>query len=334
MHYVGFDVSDDWLDVAVLNRSGELIHEEQLPNEKKAIRKLVRSLVKDHGVDIAQSLFCLEPTGHYSYALIDVLVAMKVPAWVAHPFHIKQVSSDLRGKSDKLDAVRIASYAYRYKDKARLITEDQIRFTELKQLIMKREQLVKDRSRVKAQLSHVNKHMQASLQRTFDSVDGALKKVLDKQLEKIEQLIERWLGADPHIQQQFDLLCSIPGIGDVVAMNFLAVTDGFLRFSDPKALACHCGVAPFEHSSGKTIKARSRTSPRSNSTLRPLLKLSALNASRFDPGLKRYYERKLAEGKPEQLVLNAIAGKLIDRIYAVLRRGTPYLKTPLAPFAG
>lgn len=334
MHYVGFDVSDDWLDVALLNSSGELIHEEQLPNEKKAVRKLVRSLVKDHGVNITQSLFCLEPTGHYSYALIEVLVAMKVPAWLAHPFHIKQVSSDLRGKSDKLDAIRIASYAYRYQDKARLITEDQIRFTELKQLIMKREQLVKDRSRVKAQLSHINKHMQRSLQKTFDSVDGALKKVLDKQLQRIEQLIERWIGSDPQIQQQYDLLCSIPGIGDVVAMNMLAITDGFLSFTDPKALACHCGVAPFEHKSGKTIKGRARTSPRSNSTLRPLLKLSALNARQHDPGLKRYYERKLAQGKPEQLVLNAIAGKLIDRAFAVLRRGTPYVKTPLAPLAG
>lgn len=331
MHYVGFDVSDDWLDLALLNGSGEPVHQERLANEKGAIRKLVRALVKDHGLVLSQCLCCVEPTGHYSYALVDVLVAMKVPVWLAHPFHIKQVSSDLRGKSDKLDALRIAGYAYRYQDKARLVTDEQLRFTELKQLIMKREQYVKDRARVKAQLSHVNKHMHASLQRTFDSGDMALKKVLDKQCVRIELLMARWIEADPQIKQQYDLLCSIIGVGDVVAMNLLAITDGFLRFTDPKALACHCGVAPFEHSSGKTIKGRSRTSPRSNSTLRPLLKLSALNARQHDPGLKRYYERKRAQGKPEQLVLNAIAGKLLDRVFAVLRRGTPYQKTLLAP---
>ncbi|MDQ3101008.1 MAG: transposase, partial [Bacteroidota bacterium] len=262
-----------------------------------------------HGLVLEQSLFCLEPTGHYFFAALDVLVALKIPIWAAHPFHIKQTSSDKRGKCDELDAIRIAQYAYRYQDQARLFTTDQIKLTGLKQLIMKREQL---------------------LRRTFDSVDRAVNKTLDKQLARVDKMIEEWLDTQPDFQEQYDLICSIPGVGKVLATNLLAVTDGFTRFTDPKALACHCGVAPFEHTSGTTIKARARTSPRSNSTLRSLLHMASLGAIRHDPGLKAYYERKVAQGKAKMSVLNAVRGKLIDRVFAVLKRKEAYSKEPLA----
>lgn len=180
MHFGGFDVSNEWLDVAVLDLQGKLVHQQRIVNEKKAIAKLIRSLIKSHGLVLEQSLFCLEPTGHYSYAALEVMVQLKVPTWAAHPFHIKQTSSDKRGKSDELDALRIAQYAFRYQDQARLFTCDQLRLSELKQLVMKREQLVKARTKTKTQLSHVNKHMKASLRRNFDSIDRAVDKVLEK----------------------------------------------------------------------------------------------------------------------------------------------------------
>lgn len=318
-------MSHEWLDVALLDQSGKVVLQERMANEKKAIRKLIRSMIKVHGVVLQQSLFCLEPTGHYSYAALEALVDLKVPIWAAHPFHIKQTASDQRGKSDELDAIRIAQYAYRYQDQARLFTTDQLRLSELKQLVMKREQLVKARTKIKTQLSHVNKNMKASLRRTFDSVDRTVNKVLEKQLARVDKLIDEWMDTEPDVQEQYDLLCSIPGVGKVLATNLLAVTDGFTRFTDPKALACHCGVAPFEHSSGTTIKGRTRTSPRSNSTLRSLLHMAALGAIRHDPGLKAYYERKVAQGKAKMSVLNAVRGKLIDRVFAVLKHREPYL---------
>jgi transposase len=329
MHYGGFDVSHEWIDLALLDGSGKLVHQQRVENQRKAIRKLIRALVKSHGVILEKCLFCLEPTGHYSYAVLEILVDMKVPTWPAHPFHIKQTTADMRGKSDELDALRIAQYAYRYQDQMRLITPDQLKLTELKNLLMKREQLIKERTKTKIQLSHVNKHMR-SLQKTFDSIDNAVNKVLEKQLARVDKLIEDWIAAQPKIHEQFELMCSIPGIGKVLASTLLAGTDGFIRFTSAKALACHCGVAPFEYTSGSSIKGRNRTSPRANPTLRSLLHMAALSAVRLDPGLKAYYERKVAQGKSKMSVLNAVGGKLIDRIYAVLRRGTPYLKTPIA----
>jgi transposase len=74
-------------------------------NETKAITALVRSWMKKNGLDPAASLFCLEPTGHYSHLLLTVLVGLNVPVWLAHPMDIKQGMGIARGKSDKVDAV-------------------------------------------------------------------------------------------------------------------------------------------------------------------------------------------------------------------------------------
>jgi transposase len=72
------------------------------------------------------------------------------------------------------------------------------------------------------------------------------------------------IEAHPEVHQRFELICSIPGIGRVLATNLLALTDDFTRFSSPRQLACHCGVAPFEHSSGSSIRGKTRTSPKAN----------------------------------------------------------------------
>jgi len=52
--------------------------------------------------------------------------------------------------------------------------------------------------------------------------------------------------------------------------------------------------------------------------------MAAVSATRYVPDIKQYYERKVAEGKKKMTVINAIRNKLIHRIMAVVKRGTPY----------
>lgn len=54
--------------------------------------------------------------------------------------------------------------------------------------------------------------------------------------------------------------------------------------------------------------------------------MASLNAVRADNQLKLYYQRKKAEGKNALLVLNAVRNKLLQRIMAVVDRGTPYVQ--------
>lgn len=324
MHYVGIDVSHAYLDFALLSDEGHPIRTARIDNSRRAISHWIKELKRKDRVMLEQSLFCLEPTGHYSQLLLELLVKHKAPTWLAHPLHIKQSLGDQRGKSDELDALRIAQYAYRFRDKARMFTIDHLKMSKLKQLLMKRQQLVNAATKLKAQISHVNKHMHKDLCATFTRIDKAQLRKIQDLMEKLDHLIQVEIETHPEVHERYELICSIPGVGKVLATNLLALTDDFTRFNSPRELACHCGVAPFEHSSGTSIRGKTRTSPKANTWLKSLLHMSALVAVRNDPGLANYYKRKVDEGKPKLLVLNAVRAKLIHRVFAVIKKGEPY----------
>ena len=95
-------------------------------------------------------------------------------------------------------------------------------------------------------------------------------------------------------------------------------------FNEPKQLACHAGVAPFEHRSGSSVRGRTRVNQHARKKLKVLFHLGALAAVRVKGELRNYYERKVGEGKNKMLVLNAVRNKLIHRICAVVKRGEKY----------
>jgi len=110
----------------------------------------------------------------------------------------------------------------------------------------------------------------------------------------------------------------------VTAVNLIVHTNEFKKLNDPRKLACYCGIAPFEHSSGSSIRGKTRVSHMANKKLKTNLHMASLSGVRNDTDLKKYYERKTAEGKSKLSVLNAVKNKLIARVIAVVKRGTPY----------
>ncbi|MBK6892473.1 MAG: IS110 family transposase [Flavobacteriales bacterium] len=148
-------------------------------------------------------------------------------------------------------------------------------------------------------------------------------------LKKVEFMIAEEINADPQVKHQYDLISSVPGVGPVLASNLLALTDAFSRFSTPRQLACHAGAAPFESTSGSSVRGRTRTSRKANAGLKSLLHMAALVAIRNDAELGTYYKRKVAEGKPKLCVINAVRGKIVHRVCAVLRKDHLYEKRPL-----
>ena len=77
------------------------------------------------------------------------------------------------------------------------------------------------------------------------------------------------------------------------------------------------GLAPFAKDSGKKIGLRrfraGRAAPRS------ALYLAAMNGARFNPVLKRMYERLLEAGEPKKVALVALARKLLTILNAMVR---------------
>ena len=60
--------------------------------------------------------------------------------------------------------------------------------------------------------------------------------------------------------------------------------------------------------------------------LKSTLHLVAISSTQYVPELKQYYIRKVAEGKKKMSVINAIRNKLLNRVLAVVKRGTPYVE--------
>ena len=131
---------------------------------------------------------------------------------------------------------------------------------------------------------------------------------------------------DLQLKQVFDLARSVTGVGRITSLYLMAATDLFTKCQNPKQLASYCGVVPFQYTLGKSVKKRPKVHFMANKKLKSLLHLCTLSVSRHEPSLKLYYERKVAEGKNPMLVLKNIRNKIVHRIYAVVRRQSPYVQ--------
>lgn len=145
-------------------------------------------------------------------------------------------------------------------------------------------------------------------------------------MEHVDQQISMLIKQDEQLNQLFNLITSIPGVGLITATEVVLATDEFKAINDPKKLACHAGVAPFEHQSGSSIRGRTRVNQHARKRLKSLFHLAAMSAIRSKGEIQDYYNRKVADGKNKMLVLNAVRNKIIHRIYAVIRRGEKYNK--------
>ena len=94
---------------------------------------------------------------------------------------------------------------------------------------------------------------------------------------------------------------------------------------NPKAVAAYLGISPFQHTSGTSVKRRPTSRHFGPATARKLLHLAARSRRTHHPDSRRYFERKVAAGKPTAVVLNNLANRLVRVICAVLRSRQPYL---------
>ena len=106
--------------------------------------------------------------------------------------------------------------------------------------------------------------------------------------------------------------------------------ENFERFGNARKFNCYAGLAPFKHESGSSIKGRSRVSHLANKEAKALLNLAASCAIRCDQELKHYYQKRVSEGKRKMSCLNIIRSKLVARMFAVIKRQTPYQEYRIA----
>ncbi|WP_177236768.1 transposase, partial [Spirosoma endophyticum] len=273
-----------------------------------------------------QAVFCQEHTGIYNAHLLELLHELKLSIWLESSLQIKQAGGMQRGKTDKVDAQRIAQYAYRFRDQIRLWTPPREVIQKLAFLSATRQRLNQAYNLlavpVTEQETFVNKALQKTLKGNVKKSLSALK----EEQKAVEMQIHNLIQADARLKELFDLMVSIPGVGPVIATELLLATNEMQSINEPKKLACHAGVAPFEYRSGSSIRGKTKVSHQARKRLKALIHLGTMSAIQVKGDLQDYYERKLKEGKPKMLIINAARNKLIHRVCAVVRRGQKYDK--------
>ncbi|MGI8893485.1 MAG: transposase [Bacteroidia bacterium] len=147
---------------------------------------------------------------------------------------------------------------------------------------------------------------------------------LDRQIKKLEKQIQELINSDEKLKKQSSLVQSVPGVGKVLSWTILAKTNGFESIKTARKMACYSGIAPFDYQSGSSIYRRPRVSMFADKSMKSILHLGAMSSIRLNNDLRKFYLRKVAEGKNKMSVLNAVRNKIILRIYAVIKRQTPY----------
>ena len=322
-HVFGVDVSKKTVDIThVINQ--QFTHR-QFTNDDAGMEQLMQWF-KEITPEFDKTLFCMEATGLYCFTLTHFLASHSIDTWVEHAAQIKKATALARGKNDKVDSQRIALYATKNLDRLRLWRPVNATLQKIRHLASLRERLVDTKKRLATPIKEFedmgNLAMAKLLAKTIKSSLAAI----DKDLKNIEAKIIDVINQDDNLKLLYKLITSVVGIGFVTAINLIVHTNGFTMLKDTRKLACYCGVAPFEYSSGSSIRGRTKVHYMANKKLKCNLHMASLTAVKLDGDLKAYYERKVGEGKSKLSVLNAVKNKLLARVVAVVNKQQEYVK--------
>jgi transposase len=322
-YYIGVDVSKNTLDFALVDE-GKLVTHEVIGNAEKSINKLLKQWQKQYEINLSEVWICLEHTGIYSYRLLDFLEKNTCKVCLESAYTIKHSNGLQRGKNDKIDAERIAMYAWTNRDKIQQWQPSKAIIKDLKQLMTMRKGLVNAMQKLQVHVKETGKFISKQMAKELEKSCAKSLNALKADIKTIEEKIMQIVRADEQLSKLFDLVTSVDGIGKITAWVLLVTTNGFSSFKEGKKYACYAGVVPFEHTSGKSIRGKKRVSHMANKEVKVALHLAALSTIRGKGDLGVYYRRKVEEGKNKMSVLNAIRNKIVLRVFACVRDNRQY----------
>ncbi|MCB9300630.1 MAG: IS110 family transposase [Lewinellaceae bacterium] len=323
--YIGNDISKEWFDVAVLNaQTPRKTDHQRFENTEKGFKALMNWLKRKGIKDLSLAFFCLEHTGVYSVPFCRFLSKKGANYSLIPGSEIKESLGITRGKSDQVDAKRIAQYAYKNKDFMRIHTLPTEVVRKLKACLSYRDRLIKSRHGFMVSAKELKAHETEEVSnRIFEGSQLMIEQINDE-LSQLEEAIDQLIKQHPELKRNYDLLLSVPGIGVQVALHLIVSTQNFVCFNCPKKFAAYSGIAPFKSDSGKSIKSRSKVSHKANKKMKTLLSIAVVNSIRRCPDYRLYFEKQLKKGKHENSIKNVIRNKIVSRAFAVIKRNSPY----------
>jgi transposase len=302
--FSGIDVGMAHLEVAVWDRETHW----RVSNDGDGIEKLIPRLQP-----LSPTLIVVEATGGLELAVVAAMVTAKLPVAVVNPTRVRQFarSTGQWAKTDRIDARNLAHFAQAVRPRVRALRSEEEEH--LAALVTRRRQVVvmltAEKNRCISTRPQVRQRLEAHIE------------WLEEELSSLDEEIERFIDGNPLWEEKASLLRSVPGVGPVTAATLLAELPELGTLNRQK-IAALVGVAPVNKDSGK--KRGKRRIFAGRASVRRALYMAALNASRFNPVIKSFYQRLLGRGKDKKVALTACMRKLLVILNSMVRDQEPW----------
>ena len=154
-------------------------------------------------------------------------------------------------------------------------------------------------------------------------LQSLIRRLLSLEEEKRALARELIRRTKEYAPKAWEVLRSIPGVGELSAALIIAEVGDVSRFSQAKKLIAYAGLDPSVYVSGKTHR-RSRISKRGSPHLRRILFIIAQQVVRRTRTFNTFYQRLRRRGKSYRQAMVAVAAKLLRVIYALLTKNVPF----------
>lgn len=305
---VALDVSSQTLDVHIRVDKKAF----SVPNTDDGFEQL-RGVLSAYDV----TLVLMESTGGYEDSAACYLQLQGYDVVVINPRYARRFAQSMGklAKTDRIDAEVLAHMAFMIDsgpDRERYIkpVSDEQR-KQLSRMSSRRRQVVDLITVEKQRLTHADDYSRESI--------NTIISLLNAQLKRIESDISRYVKKN--FSELADRLLSVPGVG-VQAVTALIADLAELGHVNRRRISALLGVAPFNHDSGK-FKGQRRIRD-GRQSVRNVLYMGVISATRFNPVIKAFYERLVGRGKPKKVALIACMHKLVNIINAMMRTGKPF----------
>lgn len=335
--FMGIDLHQAYWQITILSEEGLLVFAGRIASSWEALLVLLDRYQQ------ARQIVAAYEVGYFGFWLADALRAYGAQVVVTPPTLIPSAVGN-RVKTDRIDSLKLAGYLRKELLPEVYIPSPQERAH--RQVCRRRRQLIRDRVSVQNQIKsllqfygidlggqprgrwsvryvenlHRFRFEDVYLQESFTSLLSqydCISRLLEEQTDLLKKLSQEELYRD-----RVKILCSIPGVGWISAMELLLELQDVARFRRAEELAAYVGLTPSQYSSGERVRMGHITR-QGKSSVRTVLIQVAWSAIRKDEGLRKQYEQIKARAGSKRAIV-AIARKLLIRARHLLLTGEQY----------
>lgn len=315
--HAGIDVGASNLVVCVL---GKKALEREFKNDSQGHEGIVKRFQS-----LGVTHVCLEPTGSYSLDIALALVAAGFQVMVANPRAARHFAEALmqRSKTDPLDARCLAEFSARMpftrweppRTQCLELRAVARRIAGLKDILVQEKNRLHSATASKTGSVCVAKDIQENIAQ------------LKMRISQLANAALAVIAQDSALQLRYELLLSVPGIGEASALCLLAELSVLPADMNVRQWVAHAGLDPRHKRSGTSINGKVRISKTGNARIRKALFLPVLTAIRYVQAIKRRMQHLKSKEKNPLAGLQAVVAimrKMLHAIFGMFRNNTAF----------